>query len=369
MGMEEQYNIELISFYGWWIGSVSLFAFISLLGIWYHIGRKQGDTGQVYLAFSIFFWFLSGVLNVIFADRLGQSDWKLIHDGFTSIFSMLNSLFILLALPWFRYIPHFLEPIVKSKYWLVIVGLPFLFSVLPTITKMYNLQEYGFISELDVYYSILTLGFLGIILWSSFAKRGLMFLAVLSALCILITFFAQLFKMSDSQMSMLLLSAIFKSCLIMIFFALALSWVKELSEHLLLSSQNMFLRFTSSADGKSKQSSLVELTGFGVDKTKTISLTQGSYKLLKLFSKKLQTEDNWLEIKPKNDPRSGITYDINDHIEIRRLLHQLLDGLYGKNNWSKEKHELPLRAELFKMSEKRDRKIMLTIPPKNISFE
>jgi len=367
--MNEQYNVELISFYGWWIGSVSLFAFIALIGIWYHIGRKQGDTGQVYLAFSIFFWFLSGVLNVIFADRLGQSDWKLIHDGFTSIFSLLNSLFILLALPWFRYIPPFLEPIIKSKYWMIIVGLPFLFSVLPTITKMYNLQEYGFISELDVYYSILTLVFLGIILWSSFARRGLYFLAVLSALCILITFLAQLFKMSDSQMYMLLLSAIFKSCLIMIFFALALSWVKELSERILLSSQNMYLNFLSSENQNGKMSNVVELSGFGLDKSKSISLTHSSYSLLKLFSDRLVSKENWLEIKPKNNGRTRNVYDINDHIEIRRLLHQLLDGLYGKNNWSKEKHEIPLRAELFKISDNRDRKIMLAIPASNISFE
>jgi len=367
--MNDQYNVELISFYGWWIGSVSLFAFISLLGIWYHIGRKQGDTGQVYLAFSIFFWFLSGVLNVIFADRLGQSDWKLIHDGFTSIFSLLNSLLILLALPWFRYIPSFLEPIIKSKYWIVIVGLPFLFSVLPTLTKMYNLQEYGFISELDVYYSILTLMFLGIILWSSFAKRGLMFLAVLSAFCILITFFAQLFKMSESQISMLLLSAIFKSCLIMIFFALALSWVKELSERIILSSQSMFLTFLSSTKRGEKHANLIEISGFGIEKTKSISLTQGSYNLLKLFADRLVAKENWLEIKPKNDGRTKTVYDIKDHIEIRRLLHQILDGMYGKNNWSKEKHELPLRAELFSMSDKRDRKIMLSIPVANISYE
>ena len=367
--MSEQYNVELISFYGWWIGSVSLFAFISLLGIWYHIGRKQGDTGQVYLAFSIFFWFLSGMLNVVFADRLDQTDWKLLHDGFTSIFSLLNSLFILLALPWFRYIPPFLESIVKSKYWIVIVGLPFLFSVLPTITKMYNLQEYGFISELDVYYSILTLVFLGIILWSSFAKRGLMFLAVLSALCILITFFAQLFKMSESQISMLLLSAIFKSCLIMIFFALALSWVKELSERALLSNQNMYVSFLQPSKPNAKHSTVVELSGFGLDKSKTILLTQNSFNLLKLFCDRLISNNNWLEIKPKNDGRSNAVYDIKDHIEIRRLLHQILDGLYGKNNWSKEKHELPLRAQLFKMSDKRDRKIMLAIPASNISYE
>jgi len=367
--MENNYNVELISFYGWWIGSVSLFAFIALLGIWYHIGRKQGDTGQIYLAFSIFFWFLSGVINVIFADRLNQPDRKLIHDGFVSIFSMLNSLFILLALPWFRYIPSFLESIVKSKYWIIIVGLPFLFSVLPTVTKMYTLKEYGFISELDVYYSILTLIFLGIVLWSSFAKRGLMFLSVLSALCILITFLAQLLKMSDSQINMLLFSAIFKSCLIMIFFALALSWVKELSERVLLSSQNMFLSFVKTKDGITKQNNVIELAGFGLPHAKRVSLTHASYNLLKLFSDRLHAEEKWLEIKPKNDPRTGQVYDIKDHIEIRRLLHQLLDGLYGKNNWSKEKHEQPLRSELFKNSDKRDRKVMLNIPAGNITFE
>ena len=143
-------------------------------------------------------------------------------EGWRSVCSLFNSLFILFALPWFRYLPKPIYGLIKSKYWYYLVGVPFLFSLLPTISKMVTAQDYHLISELDVYYSTLTLVFLGYVLFWSFAKRRLIILAYLSVLCILVTFTAQILKLTGSSINQLLFSSIFKTSLIMIFFALAL---------------------------------------------------------------------------------------------------------------------------------------------------
>ena len=190
------------------------------MAIWWHIGKRQNDFGQVWLALSILCWSLSGLLEVYFSqDTIGA---KTILEGGRSILSLLNSLFILLALPWFRYLPKPLIAVIKSKHWIFIVGLPFLFSFLPTVGKMVLGRTFEVISELDVYYALMTLGFLGYVLWESFAKRRLKGLAWLSLVCILITLLAQFYKLKGASVNLTLFSAIFKTSLIMIFFALAL---------------------------------------------------------------------------------------------------------------------------------------------------
>ncbi|MEO0583544.1 MAG: hypothetical protein AAF135_15070, partial [Bacteroidota bacterium] len=89
-------NSEVISFYGWWQFSVCLFAFFALLSIWWHIGKKQHDFGQVWLALSVLCWGISGAFEIYFTSRGITSGYVI--DGWRSIWSLLNSLFILLAL-------------------------------------------------------------------------------------------------------------------------------------------------------------------------------------------------------------------------------------------------------------------------------
>jgi len=204
-------DLPILLFYGWWQLTVCFFAFLALMAIWYHIGRRQNDFGQVWLGLSILCWSMSGGLEVCFAQMAlnGMVVNSALLEGGRSILSLLNSLFILLSLPWFRYIPGLLASFIKSKHWNLIVGLPFVFSLLPTISKMVSGQSPQLMSELDVYYSVLTLAILGYVLWESFQKRRLI---------------------TELQINQILLAAIFKSALIMIFFALALSWVKDLSE-------------------------------------------------------------------------------------------------------------------------------------------
>ncbi len=366
--MHEELN-QIHLFYGWWQMMVCLFAFLALIAIWFHLGRKQKDYGQVLLASSILCWSISGAMEILYAHGyLGASHGLYYIQGSRSVLSLMNSLLILLALPYFKYLPHVLENTIKSKYWILIVGLPFLFSLLPTLTKLWSPQESFLISELDVYYSILTLLILAWVLWESFNKRRLSLLAYLSIFCIAIIFAAQLYKLTDNHMFQLLFSAIFKSSLIMIFFALALSWVKDLAETLQGDKGNLKLRLLERTNGEGKKEHLFNLSGV-FDENKEIQLSKTQFQLMNKFAlRRKESEEGWLEIKPKNESRLDKEYDIRDYNEIKRLLHAILDAQIGKGAWTKEQHELPLKELLLERSTDRERKIRLALDPKNIEI-
>jgi hypothetical protein len=350
-------EVDIIRFYGWWELSICSFAFLALMAIWYHLGKKKGDFGQVWLSLAVLCWAISGVFEIIYVER-----FELNIGGWRSIFSLLNSLFILLSLPWFRHKPRWIAEVLESRYWYLIVGVPFLFCLVPTISGMIK-GETAFISELDVYYAILTLVVLGGVLWESFTKRGLLLLAYLSMVFVIITLVSQLYKFTDDSATLLLTAAVFKSILIMIFFALALSWVKDLAEQIVIEPNKLGLELKIEPLGKERKKYIALLSGIGNNDLQSISLTAGNFTLLKKFClSKIENGDaGWLEIKPKNDARSGKKYDIKDYNEIKRLNHALLDGLYGKQKWSKERHEIPLKHGLWEFAHDASRRIRIRI--------
>ena len=364
---------DITAFYGWWQFAVCLFAFLGLMAIWVHIGKRQGDFGQVWLALSILCWAFSGLTEIVPWDSGGSK------DGLRSLFSLLNSLFILLALPWFRYLPKSFEGLIKSRFWPYSIGIPFAFALLPTLQKMLFGRETTLIRELDVYYALLTLIFLGFVLWESFRKRRLPLLGWLAIATIGITLVAQIYKLLDDDANLVLFSAIFKTALIMLFFALALSWVKELTETVIPGPQLLQLVFPALDSGRitGKDSSAVKgipkgtifLKGFPGEADRSVVLSPASYGLLRLFvARRLEQQGGWLEIKPKQYDGSK-TFDIQDHNEIKRLLRALLDGLFGKGNWSKDTHYEPLKATLFERSEEKERRIRLRLPAGNLSLK
>ena len=359
-------NNDILVFYGWWQFAVCLFAFVALMAIWWHIGKRQKDFGQVWLALSVLCWSISGVIEIYFANTEVSS--SMILDGWRSVLSLLNSLFILLALPWFRYLPDPIAHIIKSKYWVYIVGTPFVFSILPTLSRMISVKATTMMTELDVYYAIFTLGFLGYVLWESFIKRRLKALAWLSIVCIIIVLVAQVFKLSGYSINLTLFSAIFKTSLIMLFFALALSWVKELSENIIPDTKDLYIYFEKQKNDLGKYVNYVSFKGLPGNNKRKVKLTPRSYELFLKFAHKRKSNDEWLEIKPKSYKTSETNFDINDYNEVKRLLVSLLDGMFGKQNWTDTHHLNPLKNTLFEMSEKRDRKIRLILPIENIFF-
>ncbi|OUS02853.1 hypothetical protein A9Q86_02045 [Flavobacteriales bacterium 33_180_T64] len=357
---------DILLFYGWWQFAVCLFAFVALMAIWWHIGRRQNDFGQVWLALSVLCWSVSGVIEIYFARTELSS--LMVLDGWRSVLSLLNSLFILLALPWFRYLPKSIAHIIKSKYWVYIVGIPFVFSILPTLSRMVSGKAMTMMAELDVYYAIFTLGFLGYVLWESFIKRRLKALAWLSLVCIVIVLVAQIYKLTGYSINLTLFSAIFKTSLIMLFFALALSWVKELSENIIPEAKGLYLYFEKHKNNSGKYEHYVSLKGLPGNTKRKVKLTPASYELFLKFAHKRKSGDDWLEIKPKSYKTAENNFDINDYNEVKRLLISLLDGMFGKQNWTDSHHLNPLKKTLFEMSEKRDRKIRLIVPNDNIFF-
>lgn len=154
----------------------------------------------------------------------------------------------------------------------------------------------------------------------------------------------------------------------MLFFALALSWVKELMENIIPDSRYITLGLRRSKNDSGKVQHLVGVGGIFGPKPQQLSLSHSSYELLSAFIEARLTDD-WLEIKPKNDDRStGRTYPISDHNQIKRLIQNLLDELFGKGAWTQNHHYLPLREALFEMSDKRDRRIRLRLPVENVGM-
>ena len=155
----------------------------------------------------------------------------------------------------------------------------------------------------------------------------------------------------------------------MIFFALALSWVKELSENIIPASSQLYMTLKRMKQDGGKVDNLVEIIGFPGNDSRIVKLTPQVYDLLYQFVHKKNTGDRWLEIKPKNESRSGKIYDIKDYNEIKRLISGLLDGIFGSKNWTKEQHFVPFKNTLFELPEKRERKIRLKIPRENLTYQ
>ena len=331
--------------FGYWGAGACGFAAAALLGIWWHIGRRTGDRGQVCLAASVGLWAVSGVVEVAFAGRLARAAELGLDPGaallrlaaWRSCLSLANSLFILLALPWFRYLPRGLQGLVTGATWPLVVGLPFALALLPTLRQLAGGAPAPLVSELDVYYALLTLGFLGAVLWTSFARRRLPALAALTVACVGMAVGAQALKLGAAPGAQVALAAVFKTCLVMLFFALALSWVRELTETarpVLAAAASLALlpgrrvRLAGLSDGPAPAGEVAPFT-----------LTPALYDLLARFAERRTTEapdGGWLHIKPKHEARPRRAYDIRDHNEVRRLLHALLDGLYGAGNWARE---------------------------------
>lgn len=354
------------AFFGWWQLAVCLFAAIGLLAIWWHLGRKQGDKGQVWLACSVFCWSCSGGIEILNANDLIEDD--ILYYGLKSILSLLNSFFILLSLPWFQHIPKAIAFLVQSRSWFYIILFPFLICVLATIGMIVS-QEISprLVNSLDVLYALVpTLPFLGWMLWSSFAKRQLKLLSWLSLIGILFIVIAQVLKLSPS--SELLFSGIFKTTLIMLFFALAMSWVKELAENPIPDSNLLYLTLSSYKNENGNFERQVLLEGYPNKAKKTLHLSRATFDLLLKFAqKKLVSPEDWLVIKPKNDSRLNATYDINDHNQIKRIVTTLLDQLHGKDKWTMQQHYTPLRNALFQISTDKERRIRLAIPMEQIT--
>lgn len=360
-------------FYGYWQIVICCFAFLALLSIWRHITKnlapKQRDYGLVWLSLAILVWALSGTLEVFYGTTLtDDSQFALTrYEGLKSMLSIFNSAFILLALPRFKHVPASIRPVVQSDSWRWLVFSTFGFSAVLTLLMLMGVlipKRITLISSVDLIYAIFTLFFLGLTLWASFAKRGLKILAYLAVISIAFTLAAQILKLGDSDFLKILLNCSFKTILIVLFFALALSWVEELGKTTLLPSAktlqlNLYTR--KSKAHKLEYLSLLSLPAFAFQQE--ISFTEKPFQLLLRFAEKRKMggpDGGWLEIQPKTAVKRD--YDIKDYNEIGRIIDTILPNIADLQSPPIDK--TALKEMLFEYG--KSRRIRLRVAPEDI---
>ena len=330
----------------------------------------------MWLSLAVLAWAVSGVIDIFYAFALrntssGQAIDPTNFDAWRSLVSLINSAFILLALPCFKHIPKIINPIIKSPYWRFWVLITFIFSAIATLLLwgVSGTADRAFIYSVDVFYAVFTLIFLGLVIWASFEKRGLKTLAYLSAICIACTLIAQLFKLDDSDFLKVFFSCTFKTILIMLFFAVTLSWIQELSKTFIPKPKDLHLVFNKKKNGLNKFEHNVVLTIPPKIQTQQISFTEKNYELFLKFAQKRvqaqQEKDAWLEMQPKSNINNK-EYDLRDYNQINRILDTILNDVYGAENWTAENERNHLKQVLF---EYKNRKIRLNIAPENITTQ
>ena len=218
------------------------------------------------------------------------------------------------------------------------------------------------ISSVDLIYAIFTLFFLGLTFWASFEKRGLKILAYLAALSIAFTLAAQILKLFDSDFLKILLSTTFKTILIVLFFALALSWVEELgkSARNLLLSRPLTLQLSTRRNAQRKREFIAQLRWPGDPAQHEVFFTEKPYLLLYRFAEKRKSEGvdgGWLEIQPKTAVKKD--YDIKDYNEIGRILDSFCSA-FSTAASSKNLSKNELKELLFEYGKSRRIRLRLT---------
>lgn len=225
--------------------------FISLLGagllfaIWtaiqnkfkyklsHEISIKRVDKGLLYLSLSLLVWFFSGLITYLNLS-IFKNDWLLLVSQ--NIFSIANSLFLILALFYLDNSPQYLYNNKKSirKIILFLVALS-IFSFLLSLKFGDTINTLGlrYSAIPDLILSAVLSWFLGISLYKTFANRDMLIVAIISVFTIVVLFLSQLpevFHAKNLEFYSDLIKIISKTSLISIFLVLGTSWVIELSQ-------------------------------------------------------------------------------------------------------------------------------------------
>lgn len=224
---------------------ISFIGAILLLAIWsavqryfkqqlsHEISVKRVDKGLIYLSLSVFVWCASASVTFL-SLRLPNSEWTLLISQ--NIFSILNSLFLILAIFYFDHAPSYLYNNKRNakKIMLLLIGLSLL-SLLLAIVFNDTTSTYGIRYSVipDLLLSLLLSWFLGVSLFRTFAHRKMTLVAFISLAAILLIFVSQLpqaFHIESLSFYNDLIKIVAKTGLISIFLVLGTSWVIELAQ-------------------------------------------------------------------------------------------------------------------------------------------
>jgi len=224
---------------------ISLIGGFLLLSIWLvvqdkfkqkltsEIAVKRFDKGLLYLSFSVFVWSFSSLLTLVF-NNFNTSSWIILISQ--NMFSILNSLFLILALYYFDNSPEYLYNNKRStkRILFFFVGIS-LVSLMIALFFGETINTYGirFNTIPDVLLSGILTWFLILSFYRTFHNRKMKSVSVIAVLSIIILFITQLpyvFNFENYLFSIDLAKLIAKTTLIFVFLVLGTSWVLELSQ-------------------------------------------------------------------------------------------------------------------------------------------
>lgn len=197
------------------------------------IAIKRFDKGLLFISFSVFVWALSSLLILVF-NTFNDNNWFILISQ--NMFSILNSLFLILALYYFDNSPKYLYNNKKSTKRILIffIGLS-LISLLIALFFGETINTYGirFNTIPDLILSTILTWFLIISLYRTFYNRNMKSVAIIAVSSIIILFITQIpyvFNFESYFYIIDLAKLISKTTLIFIFLVLGTSWVLELSQ-------------------------------------------------------------------------------------------------------------------------------------------
>ncbi len=227
------------------LGALSFFASLILFFIWKYIHNKKktSDHGILFISLAMFTWFLSAMLMIVVTN----DDINIILNG---LFSTLNSGFLLLAFMYFDHKPIFFSRISSKSQWKNFVMLICILVFIINIASLLYIKITGNVTIVkwavlpDLILSFITVVILGFSLFETFKNRKLVWVGRMSILVVLLIVSTQLigvceefgydlfvkrkFDGYDISLTALFIRFIARALLIIIFFALASSWLFEL---------------------------------------------------------------------------------------------------------------------------------------------
>ncbi len=224
---------------------ISLVGAILLLAIWYNIRlrfkqileeddtQKRVDKGLLYLSLAMFVWVLSGCWS--YTGNLFSFEKTISFQFGIYLFSIINNMFLLLALFYFYYAPKF---IYNNKKNVTLILIVIAITSFATFFLSFFLQENNIQTgiKISAIPDLLLTGFLcyllGISLYRTFSHRGLKIVGVISVLIMLLIVASQIssvFINVGNEFSNNFLKIIAKASLISVFLVLATTWVIRLA--------------------------------------------------------------------------------------------------------------------------------------------
>ncbi len=195
--------------------------------------QKRVDSGLLYLSLAMFVWVGSGIWAYV-SQRFEFSDTMIYQVG-VNLLSIINNLFLLLALFYFYYAPKFIYNNTKNVK--IIIGIIIaVTSITLLMSSIYGNDNIYYNIKLNAIPDLLLSGFLCFLLLISFYKtfvhRGLKIVATISVIIMILIFASQLpeiFLSLNDEFTTYLIKIIAKTSLISLFLVLATSWVIQLA--------------------------------------------------------------------------------------------------------------------------------------------